>query len=596
MTAVHPDDRQSVAQSLGQTARTKQPYVLDYRVVLPDGAIRHLRGVGRPVQNADGVVDEFIGTTTDVSDRVQAQAALLARQQMLDLAQKAAQAVPFEWLIGAGASEDAGSGAADLWGEGSPNEVRPAGSWRAQAHPEDWPILERAIARAAVDSGDFSAEYRAPDTGRTIRWLQAKGHMFFDQSGVPTRIVGFLLDATERHLAAEELKRLEARLRRTRHLEAIGTLAGGVAHDFNNILGAILGYGEKALSYSTAGSKVHHAVENIVVAGERGRALVNRILAFSRSGAGERVAVHVEGVVREALDLIISQLPSGIVIETALQAGRSAIRGDPTQVHQVLMNLATNAIFAMPAGGTLRISLSAICVDAPRIAMIGLVELGDYVVLEVADTGAGIDPDLVERIFDPFVTTKEVGVGTGLGLALVHGIVTDFGGAIDVETQVGMGSRFTVYIPRSGEVNEPIKSDWQDAPRGRGQNVLVVDDEEALARLVEQNLLDLGYRPEAYVSSEAALGAFTHHPQKYHAVISDERMPSLTGLAMLRQMRDISPSIATILLSGYVNADLIKRAGVAGVDHVGRKPISGLALALALARVLEIRSSGRDST
>ena len=567
MRIVHPEDRRSVWRSFEETRRTKQPYVMDYRIVLANGTIRHLRGVGRPVENVGGEVEEFIGTTTDVSERVQADAALLARQQMLDLAQKAARAVPFEWRIGPGENR---------------NE-----SWRDQVHPEDWPTLELAIARAAADSGDFSAEYRAADPDKGVRWLQAKGHMFLDDEGAPVRIVGFLLDATERHRAEDELRRLEARLRRARHLEAIGALAGGIAHDFNNILGAILGYGEIAMRDVTAGSRLHHAIENIVVAGERGRALVNRILAFSRSGVGERVAVHVESVVRETLDLIIAQLPGGIAVETALQAGRSAILGDPTQVHQVLMNLATNAIYAMPAGGTLRVSLSAIHVDAPRIAMIGVVEAGDYVALKVADTGVGIAPELVERIFDPFVTTKEVGVGTGLGLSLVHGIAMDLGGAIEVETAVGGGSSFAIYLPRTGDVTDPFKNKELALPHGSGQHILVVDDEEALARLAEQNLLDLGYLPEAYVSSEAALKAFAADPGRYHAVVSDERMPGLTGLTLLRRIRDMRPTIATLLVSGYVNADVIERARLAGVDQVVKKPMSARDLAVTLARALQ---------
>ena len=587
MSIVHPEDRRSVSQSFEETRRSKLPYVMDYRIVLANGAIRHLRGVGRPVENAAGRVDEFIGTTTDVSDRVQADAALLARQQMLDLAQKAAQAVPFEWRLDAG--EDGSIGLADA--ESVPGQPSTAAgareSWRSQVHPEDWPILELAIARAAADSGDFSAEYRAAHPEQGVRWLQARGHMFLDDEGAPLRIVGFLLDATERHYAEDELRRLEARLRRARHLEAIGGLAGGIAHDFNNILGAILGYGEIAMRDVVAGSRLHHAIENIVVAGERGRALVNRILAFSRSGVSERVAVHVESVVRETLDLIIAQLPGGIAVETALRAGLSGIQGDPTQVHQVLMNLATNAIYAMPAGGTLRVSLSAIHVEAPRIAMIGVVEAGDYVALKVADTGVGIAPELVERIFDPFVTTKEVGVGTGLGLSLVHGIVMDLGGAIEVETTLGAGSTFVIYLPRTGDVIDPLKSEELELPRGSGQHILVVDDEEALARLAEQNLLDLGYLPEAYISSEAALKAFAADPGRYQAVVSDERMPGLAGLALLRRMRDIHPAIATLLVSGYVNADVIERARLVGVDQVVKKPMSARDLAVTLARALQ---------
>ena len=191
--------------------------------------------------------------------------------------------------------------------------------------------------------------------------------MFFDPEGKPTRIVGFMLDVTDRHLAEEELQRIERQLRQAQRLEALGTLAGGIAHDFNNLLGAILGYGEMALRNVRAGSRLRRDIENIMIAGERGHALVERILAFSRSGVGERVPVHVEEVVRETLALFAAKLPRHIVIERRLHAGSAAVMGDPTQIHQVLMNLLTNAVQAMPSGGTLRVSLERIHLEAPRV-------------------------------------------------------------------------------------------------------------------------------------------------------------------------------------------------------------------------------------
>ena len=193
-----------------------------------------------------------------------------------------------------------------------------------------------------------------------IRWLHAKGRMFFDPEGKPTRVVGFMLDVTDRHVAEEELQRMEHQLRQAQRLEAMGTLAGGIAHDFNNLLGAILGYGEMALRDVPAGSRLRRDLESIMIAGERGRALVDRILAFSRSGVGERVAVHVEDVARETLELFAAKLPPGIVIEDRLHAGAAAVMGDATQIHQVLMNLVTNAVQAMPSGGTLRVSLDRV--------------------------------------------------------------------------------------------------------------------------------------------------------------------------------------------------------------------------------------------
>ena len=229
--------------------------------------------------------------------------------------------------------------------------------------------------------------------------------------------------------------------RLAQRLEAMGTLAGGIAHDFNNILGAILGFSEMAWREAPKGSRLQRDLESIATAGERGRALVDRILAFSRSGVGERVAVHVEKVVREALDLLSAKLPPSVTLSAELRAGRAAMLGDPTQVHQVLMNLGTNAVQAMPSGGILRVSLDAVRCEAARAATIGKVAAGDYVVLRVADSGTGIAPEILDRIFEPFFTTKELGTGTGLGLSLVHGIVTELGGAIDRREYSGQGHR-----------------------------------------------------------------------------------------------------------------------------------------------------------
>ena len=249
--------------------------------------------------------------------------------------------------------------------------------------------------------------------------------------------------------AEEELQRMEQQLRQAQRLEAIGTLAGGIAHDFNNLLGAILGYGEMALRDVPAGSRLRRDVDNIMIAGERGRALVDRILAFSRSGVGERVAVHVEdGRARDARAVRGKVAARRSSSSERLHAGGAAVMGDPTQIHQVLMNLLTNAVQAMPSGGTLlRVARARSRRDGAGRHDRARSWPASTCVLEVADTGSGIPPEILERIFDPFFTTKEVGVGTGLGLSLVHGIVTGLGGVIDVATTVGQGSVFRCTCP-----------------------------------------------------------------------------------------------------------------------------------------------------
>ncbi len=410
--------------------------------------------------------------------------------------------------------------------------------------------------------------------------MRSVGRPVTAQTGAVDEYIGTSSDITDRITA-------EAALRQAQRLEAMGTLAGGIAHDFNNILGAILGYGERALREAPPGGRVRADLESIIAAGERGRALVDRVLMFSRGGMGERTAVHVEAVVREALDLIAANSPPGVVIEAALQAGRAATLCDPTQVHQLLMNLATNAIQAMPEGGTLRVSLKAVHFDAERVAMIGTVAAGDYIVLEVADSGCGIAPEILEQIFDPFFTTKEAKVGTGLGLSLVHGIVMDIGGAIDLASSVGSGSVFTVHLPRTGDAPPDLDDVPQDIPQGAGQRVLFVDDEEALVRLATETLQELGYAPVPFTSSLAALEAFRADPKGFDAVVTDERMPGMSGSALIRAVRGIRRSVPVVLVSGYVGDMLTTRADNAGANEILKKPLSARELATSLARVLQ---------
>jgi signal transduction histidine kinase/ActR/RegA family two-component response regulator len=414
-----------------------------------------------------------------------------------------------------------------------------------------------------------------------IRWHSLQAICKRDDSGKVIRWSGSTTDVTERKRAEEELRTMERKLRLAQRLEAMGTLAGGIAHDFNNILGAVLGYGEMAMRDAPKGSRLARDLDNIMIAGERGRALVDRVLAFSRSAVGERVPVHVERVVREVLDQVLAKLPANVTVHSKLHAGRAAVRGDATQVHQVVANLASNAVQAMPAGGTLRIGLAVERAAAPRPATIGVREAGEYVVLTVADTGTGIPPEVVDRIFDPFFTTKEVGTGTGLGLSLVHGIVTELGGAIDVASTPGAGSTFTIYLPRCGDVAERVDAREKDLPRGRGQRVLIVDDEEPLVQLASRTLEELGYMPVGFTSSSAALAAFRADPKRFDALITDERMPEMSGSVLIREVRGMRGSLPIVLMSGFLGTT----KGEA--DEVVQKPLTRRDFAASLARALK---------
>jgi signal transduction histidine kinase len=383
-----------------------------------------------------------------------------------------------------------------------------------------------------------------------------------------------------------EREQMQRQLQQAAKMEAIGRLAGGIAHDFNNILGAILGYGELAQKTLEGGAARRH-VDQVMQAGARGKGLVERILAFSRSGLGERVPVHLQSVVEEALEILAASLPSNVRLNSQLDAGDTAVVGEPTQLHQLAMNLCTNAVQAMERGGVLKVALDRVAVRVRRLLSHGTLEPAQYVRLAVSDTGSGIPPAVLERMFDPFFTTKRVGDGTGLGLSLVHGIVADFGGAIDVATQAGTGTTFTVWLPAAGETPRPAAEAAGELPHGDGETVMIVDDERALVALAEETLAALGYEPAGFDSSVAALEAFRAEPRRYDIVLTDETMPDLSGVDLAREIRRVRPDLPIVLMSGYSGAQLTERARAVGVAELLRKPLVARDIAEALARVLQ---------
>jgi CheY-like chemotaxis protein len=322
-------------------------------------------------------------------------------------------------------------------------------------------------------------------------------------------------------------------------------------------------------------------------AGARGKGLVDRILAFSHSGMGERVPLHVQSVVEETLELLAASLPADVRLEKQLGAVDAAVLGDATQFHQVTMNLCTNAVQAMAQGGVLTVALNRVSVGERHLLSHGTLGAGRYVRLSVSDTGSGIPPAVLERMFDPFFTTKHVGEGTGLGLALVHGTVADFGGVIDVATQVGVGTTFTIWLPAAGETPRLLAEPPDALPRGNGEIVMIVDDERSLVALAEETLAGLGYEPVGFDSSVAALHAFRADPERFDLVLTDETMPDLTGTELAREMRQLRPDIPIILMSGYSGPILSERAQAAEVIDVLRKPLVRRDIAVPVSRALQ---------
>ncbi len=397
------------------------------------------------------------------------------------------------------------------------------------------------------------------------------------------------IDLSEQIRARADKEKLETQLRQAQKMEALGTLAGGIAHDFNNILSAVLGYSELGLQdLDDPNHALYPKLKAINHAGQRARDLVEQILAFSRMQEQLQAPIKISPIVKEAIKLLQSSLPANIQVKAAINADRPVL-GDPTQIHQIIMNLCTNAYHAMQAsGGVLGVSLEQVCMHAAEAFGVLDLPAGQYLRLTVSDTGSGISPAIIDRIFDPYFTTKEKGKGTGLGLAVVHGIVKRHGGDISVESRVGEGTRFTVFLPVCGDETAEDGIRPVSLPRGR-EHVLLVDDEKDLVAIGSEMLQRLGYRVTAIIGSTDALEAFKQDPFHFDVVVTDYNMPGLSGDQLARQMLSIRRDTPIIVCTGFSEVFDQQRAQAIGIRQTLMKPVTMQAMAHAVREVLEGR-------
>jgi signal transduction histidine kinase/CheY-like chemotaxis protein len=389
-------------------------------------------------------------------------------------------------------------------------------------------------------------------------------------------LVAFLLQLRRR-------ERLAAHTHQSQKLEALGTLAGGIAHDLNNILGAILGYGELAQHDAPPGSAQRRYVDNIVLAANRARDLVARILAFSRPGINAPRPIVLQQVVRETIELMRLSLPPDVRVEPKLPEEPVCVMGDAAQLHQVVGNLLSNAAQAVDGHGRIGVSVEAVRIESVRDLAVGRLLPGRYALLQVTDSGVGIAPDVFDRIFDPFFTTKPVGVGTGLGLSQVHASVLDHKGAIAVDSDQGRGARFRIYLPLTDQ-RPALESAPVAAPQGSGQVVLVVDDEAVLVRLAEEVLASIGYEPVGCVGAQEALEMFRAAPERFDALLTDVVMSGLTGPQLATELRKLKPTLPVILMSGFCGANLKALAAEVDCRTILLKPLKAAQLAQSLAQ------------
>ena len=386
------------------------------------------------------------------------------------------------------------------------------------------------------------------------------------------------------------LAQSERQLQQVMKLQAIGTLAGGIAHDFNNILFPIVGYTELTMDDIPEDCQARKNLEEILKATHRAKELVQQILTFSRQGCQERKPLKIQFLIKEALKLLRATIPSSIEIESNVDEGCGPIKGDPTQIHQVIMNLCTNAYHAMQAtGGKLEVGLKQVAISYERsLERVGM-KVGPHLELTVKDAGHGMEPEVLERIFEPYYTTKEQGKGTGLGLSVIHGIIKNHGGDISVTSKPGKGTEFTVYLPVIDDVDEATEI---VAPAGatRGsERILLIDDEKQIIDMEQQILERLGYKVTPKTDSEEALEEFAALPDRFDLVITDMTMPKMTGDQLARKLMEIKPNIPVILCTGFNETIDEEKALAMGIDRFVMKPIVKDVLAGTIRSVLDSR-------
>jgi len=380
----------------------------------------------------------------------------------------------------------------------------------------------------------------------------------------------------------------ERQLQQVMKLQAIGTLAGGIAHDFNNILFPIVGYTELTMDDIPQDSQARKNLEEILKATNRAKELVKQILTFSRQSCQERKPLKVQFLIKEALKLLRATIPSTIEFDIRIDESCGPINGDPTQIHQVIMNLCTNAYHAMQqTGGKLEVELKEVDISYEKsMERVGM-KVGPHLQLTVKDSGCGMDPGVMDRIFEPYYTTKEQGKGTGLGLSVIHGIIKNHGGDICVSSQPGKGTTFTVYMPIIDEI-ESETEEIKMSPTANGhEHILLIDDEEQIIDIERQILERLGYKVTSKTDSEEALMEFATLPERYDLVITDMTMPKLTGEQLARKLMEIKPDIPVILCTGFNETITEEKALAMGIDKFVMKPVVKDELASTIRAVLD---------
>ena len=578
-----PEDRLRVESAVDESIRARLPFEIHYRIRHADGGLRWIQEQGQAVYAPEGEAHHLEGVMVDVTARTLAEEALRASEARLMEAQRIASTGSWELDL---------STRTAIWSEetyriyGRPPSAAAVtyDEILTLVHPEDRERLLADFWASVREHRPLELTHRLLLSGGALKHVQANAEHVYDTTGTPLRSLGTVRDITESVRAEETRLALEAQLRKSQKMEAIGTLAGGIAHDFNNILAAVIGHTELLAQDLDPQHQGQEGIRGILLACVRAKDLVQQILTFSRLRERERRLVAVEPIILEALKLLRPSLPATIEIRTEICSEGTQILADPTQLHQVMVNLCTNAAHAMrERGGVLDVQCRTLLLPEP----LARAHPGRYLELTVRDTGHGMDADTLDRVFDPFFTTKPQGEGSGLGLAVVHGIVQSHDGIVTATSAPGEGTTFQIYFPAVEGRSTVSMPEEGSMRRGSGEHILVVDDEPSLVRIASRMLDRLGYRVTAHTRPAEALADFLERPGEFDLVLSDLTMPRMTGLDLASLLLERRPDLPILLTSGYSGSLDPEELARLGIRELVGKPFLARTIAEAVARALK---------
>ncbi len=578
--ATHPDDQRR-QDELHQRLKAGEidQYSLEKRYLRTDGSACWVSLSVRLFRDEDTGRNQEISTVVDLTESKQAEAALRESDERFH---EIAENINEVFWITAPAKNKMlyiSPGYEKIWGRSCQSLYDLPDNWLDAIHPDDRQrVLEAAATKQAA--GQYDEIYRIKRPDGSLRWIRDRAYPIRNPAGKVYRVVGTAADITE-------TRKLEEQFRQAQKMEAIGTLAGGIAHDFNNILAAMNGYAELAKLAAAGQPQLREYLDTIIKAGNRAVTLVRQILTFSRQHEQKREVIQLRSVVEESFKLLRATIPATIEFKITLAPDLLPIYADGSQIHQVLMNLGTNAWHAMrDRSGRLTVALENFTVDATMAETHTRLRAGRYVRLSISDTGCGMDRATVEHIFEPFFTTKTQGEGTGLGLAVVHGIMESHDGAITVYSEVGLGTSFHLYFPAQvGSITVGASSE-EPLPLGGGKRILYVDDEEALALLGGKFLRQLGYVVDTATDPVEALALFRGQPEGFDLVVTDQAMPHMTGMDLAKFLLEIRPGLPIIVTTGHAPNLTPQIVQAAGVRALLPKPHTIQLLAMAVHRAL----------